>query len=171
MEQHVVLVNEQDEILGTMEKQQAHVYGLLHRAFSVFLFNDQGQMLLQQRAEDKYHSPTQWTNACCSHPRLDETYLEAAHRRLQEELNLDTELTHLFSFKYKADVGQDLWEHELDHVFHGIYNDPIQGNPEEVMATRWISMQDLEAEIKEQPENFTPWFRIILDQYQKHLPA
>lgn len=170
MEQHVVLVNEQDEVIGSMEKLQAHQYGLLHRAFSVFLFNEAGEMLLQQRAEEKYHSPGQWTNACCSHPKIGETYLEAAKRRLQEELNLSADLDFSFSFIYKADVGGGLWEHELDHVFQGIYNDNIYPNSEEVMDVRWITMQDLQEEVASNPENFTEWFKIILDQYQKHLP-
>ena len=119
MEEQVVLVSEKDEILGVMDKMQAHENGILHRAFSVFLFNDKGEMLLQKRAADKYHSPNQWTNAVCSHPRMGETYMEAAQRRLKEELGIETPLTYRFNFLYKADVGQNLWEHELDHVFTG----------------------------------------------------
>ena len=117
MEEQVVLISENDEVLGLMEKMQAHENGILHRAFSVFLFNDKGELLLQKRAAEKYHSPNQWTNAVCSHPRIDETYLEGAKRRLKEELGIEAELTEKFHFIYKADVGGNLWEHERDHVF------------------------------------------------------
>ncbi len=169
MEQPVVLVNENDDVLGLMEKQQAHVNGLLHRAFSVFLFNDRGEMLLQKRASTKYHSPNQWTNAVCSHPRVDESYLEGANRRLNEELGIEAELTEKFHFIYKADVGQNLWEHELDHVFVGNYEGNFQLNDEEVSEVRYISMENLDQEIKEHPEHFTEWFKIILDEYKHHL--
>lgn len=169
MEEQVVLVSENDEVLGLMEKMQAHECGLLHRAFSVFLFNSKGEMLLQRRAQDKYHSPNQWTNACCSHPKADETYLQAAQRRLMEELGIETELTPKFHFIYKADVGQDLWEHELDHVFTGNYEGSFQLNPEEVSEVRYISMQELDNEMKANPENFTEWFKIILEEYKHHL--
>ena len=166
MEEYVVLVNPEDKVLGIMEKQQAHISGLLHRAFSVFLFNDKGEMLLQQRASEKYHSPNQWTNAVCSHPRVNETYEEGAKRRLREELGIETELSEKFSFIYKADVGGGLWEHELDHVFTGIYNEDFHLNENEVQEVRYISMQDLNREIAETPEKFTEWFKIILEEYK-----
>ncbi|WP_312076215.1 isopentenyl-diphosphate Delta-isomerase [Chryseobacterium sp.] len=166
MEELVVLVNTQDNILGLMEKQQAHVNGLLHRAFSIFLFNGKGEMLLQKRAEKKYHSPGQWTNAVCSHPRNGETYLEGAHRRLREELGIETELTEKFHFIYKADVGGGLWEHELDHVFTGNYNAEFRLNKDEVEEVRFVSLEDLDKEIAENPENFTEWFKIILEEYK-----
>ena len=169
MEEKVVLVNDKDEILGLMEKMQAHENGILHRAFSVFLFNSKGEMLLQKRASQKYNSPNQWTNACCSHPRIDETYLEAAKRRLNEELGINCELEEKFHFVYKADVGQNLWEHELDHVFVGNYDSEIQLNTEEVAEVRYISMEDLDQEMKQNPELFTEWFKIILKEYQHHL--
>lgn len=169
MEEQVVLISENDEVLGLMEKMQAHENGILHRAFSVFLFNDKGEMLLQKRAAEKYHSPNQWTNACCSHPRSGETYLEAANRRLKEELGIETELTPKFHFIYKADVGGNLWEHELDHVFIGNYQQDFNLNKEEVAEVRYISMEDLDREIKENPENFTEWFKIILEEYKHHL--
>ena len=161
MEERVVLVNPQDEVLGLMEKMQAHENALLHRAFSVFLFNDKGEMLLQQRAAGKYHSPLQWTNACCSHPRENETYLDAAKRRLQEELGISAELTERFNFLYKADVGQGLWEHELDYVFTGEYNGDFALNPEEVADIKYISIDELKREIEEFPERYTEWFKII----------
>lgn len=169
MEEQVVLVSENDEVLGLMEKMQAHENGILHRAFSVFLFNDKGEMLLQKRAAEKYHSPNQWTNACCSHPRNGETYLEAANRRLKEELGIEANLTPKFHFIYKADVGGNLTEHELDHVFTGNYQHSFNLNEEEVSEVRYISMEDLDREMKETPENFTEWFKIILEEYKHHL--
>jgi len=169
MEEHVVLVSEQDEVLGVMEKMQAHQEGILHRAFSVFLFNEAGEMLLQKRAAGKYHSPNQWTNAVCSHPRIDESYLEGANRRMSEELGIDAELREKFHFIYKADVGQDLWEHELDHVFTGSFSGDVKLNIDEVAEIRYISMEDLDNEMNEHPENFTEWFKIILCEYKHHL--
>lgn len=165
----VVLINENDEVKGLMEKMQAHKTGLLHRAFSVFLFNNQGEMLLQKRAAHKYHSPNQWTNAVCSHPRDGETYKDAALRRLKEELGIEVEIDHKFFFIYKADVGDGLWEHELDHVFVGNYQGEFQLNPEEVSEVRYISQENLEKEMTENPANFTEWFKIILKEYQEHL--
>jgi isopentenyl-diphosphate delta-isomerase len=168
MEEFVVLVNPADEVLGLMEKQQAHINGLLHRAFSVFLFNDKGEMLLQKRASGKYHSPGQWTNAVCSHPRNNENYLDGAKRRVKEELGIETELAEKFDFIYKADVGSGLWEHELDHVFIGTYNSEFNLNKDEVEEVRYISIEDLDKEIAENPEKFTEWFKIILEEYKHH---
>ena len=169
MEELVVLINENDEVLGLMDKLEAHENGLLHRAFSVFLFNQAGEMLLQRRAAGKYHSPNQWTNAVCSHPRDGESYKEAALRRLSEELGIDTQIEEKFFFIYKADVGGNLWEHELDHVFTGLYEGDFNLNQEEVSEVRYISIENLEKEISENPENFTEWFKIILKEYQQHL--
>lgn len=168
MEEFVVLVTPEDEVLGLMEKQQAHINGLLHRAFSVFLFNSKGEMLLQKRASGKYHSPNQWTNAVCSHPREGETYLEGANRRLKEELGIEADLSEKFNFIYKADVGKGLWEHELDYVFIGNHEDKFQLNKDEVEEVRYISMADLDTEIMNSPENFTEWFKIILEEYKHH---
>lgn len=169
MEEEVVLINSKDEVLGSMKKMEAHENGLLHRAFSVFLFNEKGEMLLQKRAESKYHSPKQWTNAVCSHPRMNETYEEAAKRRMDEELGIDVEIEKKFHFLYKAEVGDQLWEHELDHVFTGNYEGDFKLNPEEVSEVRYISMEDLETEMKANPEHFTEWFKIILKEYKEHL--
>ncbi len=169
MEEEVVLINSKDEVLGSMKKMEAHENGLLHRAFSVFLFNEKGEMLLQKRAESKYHSPKQWTNAVCSHPRMNETYEEAAKRRMDEELGIDVEIEKKFHFLYKAEVGDQLWEHELDHVFTGNYEGDFKLNPEEVSEVRYISMEDLETELKANPEHFTEWFKIILKEYKEHL--
>ena len=169
MEEKVVLVTPNDEVLGLMEKIQAHKNGLLHRAFSVFLFNNEGKMLLQQRSSTKYHSPDQWTNACCSHPRENETYLDAAIRRVNEELGISCQLEEKFHFIYKADVGQGLWEHELDHVFIGEYNGEYQLNPDEVSAIRFVTLEELDHEVAQQPEMFTEWFKIILKEYRDRL--
>ena len=168
MEEFVVLVNPEDQVLGLMEKQQAHINSLLHRAFSVFLFNSKGEMLLQKRASGKYHSPLKWTNAVCSHPRIEETYLEGAKRRLKEELGIEADLSEKFSFIYKADVGNALWEHELDHVFVGTFEDEFHLNQEEVEEVRYITIENLDREMSEHPENFTEWFKIILEEYKHH---
>ncbi len=165
----VVLVNNNDEVLGEMEKQKAHELGVLHRAISIFIFNSKGEMLLQQRSKEKYHSPLLWTNACCSHPRLNETYIDAAHRRLFEELGFTTELKSIFNFIYKADVGNQLIEHELDHVFKGIYDFEIPFNNLEVQQVKWINVDDLVYLINKKPEQFTAWFKIILNEYFSHL--
>ena len=168
-EELVVLINEKDEVQGLMNKLEAHENGLLHRAFSVFLFNKKGAMLLQKRASSKYHSPNQWTNAVCSHPRDEESYKNAALRRLNEELGITTDITEKFHFIYKADVGGNLWEHELDHVFIGEYEGDFQLNQDEVSEVRYISMEELNSEVSSNPENFTEWFKIILKEYQQHL--
>ena len=167
--EEVVLINPEDEVLGSMEKMQAHENGLLHRAFSVFLFNEKGEMLLQKRAATKYHSPNQWTNAVCSHPRINETYEAGAKRRLAEELGIVVDIEEKFHFIYKAKVGENLWEHELDHVFTGLYSGKFNLNPEEVSEVRYILMEDLEAEMLSNPEYFTEWFKIILKEYKEHL--
>lgn len=169
MGENVVLVNENDEVTGLMEKQQAHINGLLHRAFSVFLFNEKGEMLLQKRADDKYHSPGQWTNAVCSHPKQGESYVDGAKRRLKEELGIEADLTEKFHFIYKAAVGQNLWEHELDYVFTGVYDGPFELNSGEVSEVRYISAADLDAELAKNPHHFTEWFKIILKEYKQHL--
>ncbi len=165
----VVLVNEADQQIGLMEKLEAHQKGLLHRAFSVFLFNKKGEMLLQKRANTKYHSPNLWTNAVCSHPRNGESYKNGALRRLNEELGISTEIEEKFHFIYKADVGQNLWEHELDYVFVGIYEGIFNLNPNEVSETRYISLVDLQKEMLSNPDNFTEWFKIILNKYLEFL--
>lgn len=165
----MVLVTEKDEVLGLMEKMPAHQNGVLHRAFSVFLFDASDRMLLQRRAQGKYHSPGKWTNAVCSHPRSEESYLQAAHRRLEEELGISTALEEKFHFIYKADVGGGLWEHELDHVFVGRYEGEFRLNAEEVSEVRYVTMEALEEEIRTYPDRFTEWFKIIWEQYKIHL--
>lgn len=169
MKEFVVLIDEKDNQLGLMEKQEAHVAGLLHRAFSVFVFNAKNELLLQQRADEKYHSPGLWTNSCCSHPRENETYEHAARRRLQEELGFDCEIEEKFHFIYKAQLGEQLFEHELDRVFVGFYEGEMKINPEEVKAVKWIAMDELIEDLKVHPENYTAWFKIIFDKYIEKL--
>ncbi|MFV0141931.1 MULTISPECIES: isopentenyl-diphosphate Delta-isomerase [Empedobacter] len=169
MEEFVVLVDQDDQKLGLMEKQQAHVAGLLHRAFSVFVFNSKGELMIQQRAASKYHSPTLWTNTCCSHPRDNETYEQAAHRRLEEEMGFDCELEYKFNFIYKAQLENDLIEHELDHVFIGTFDDEPKLNPDEVMAYRWVELDDLKKDMKKNPQNYTAWFKIIFEHYVSYI--
>jgi len=169
MEEFVVLVDQDDQNLGLMEKQQAHVAGLLHRAFSVFVFNSKGELMIQQRAASKYHSPTLWTNTCCSHPRDNETYEQAAHRRLEEEMGFDCELEYKFNFIYKAHLENDLIEHELDHVFIGTFDDEPKLNPDEVMAYRWVELDDLKKDMEKNPQNYTAWFKIIFEHYVSYI--
>jgi isopentenyl-diphosphate delta-isomerase len=161
----VILVNEFDHEIGLMEKQEAHEKALLHRAFSVIIFNEKGEMLLQQRAFQKYHSGGLWTNACCSHPRPGESTIDAAHRRLGEELGFDCELKLHQTFIYRAPFDNGLTEHELDHVFVGNYSiDPLF-NPKEVNSFQWISIADLRFQLSENPERFTVWFKMIMENY------
>ncbi|MEM7511533.1 MAG: isopentenyl-diphosphate Delta-isomerase [Bacteroidota bacterium] len=168
----VVLVTEQDEEVGTMEKMEAHEKGLLHRAFSIFVFNDQHQLLLHQRAAHKYHSGGLWTNTCCSHPAAGEPLEEATHRRLQEEMGFDCPLQPAFFFTYQAKLDHGLTEHELDHVFIGTYNEAPKLNPEEVMAYKYVSIDELQNDMKEHPEKYTEWFKICFvpawEFYQKN---
>lgn len=162
--EYVILVDEKDNQLGLMEKMEAHEKGLLHRAFSVFLFNSKGEMLLQQRAISKYHSGGLWTNACCSHPRDGEKTIDAAHRRLEEEMGFDCAIEKAFHFIYKSALDNDLTEHELDHVFIGQYEGVIKPNPEEVETYKYIAVPELVEDVKNNPQNYTEWFKICLDE-------
>ena len=168
-EERVILVNPQDEQIGTMPKMEAHEKALLHRAFSVFIMNDKGETLLQQRAASKYHSPLLWTNTCCSHQREGEDNIAAGKRRLREEMGFVTELNELFSFIYKAPFDNGLTEHELDHVMMGSYDaDPV-ANPEEVADWKWMKPRDIETDISQHPERYTAWFKIIFTKFYGHL--
>ena len=149
--ERVILVDENDNPLGTMEKMEAHEKGVLHRAFSVFIFNNNGEMLLQQRAFSKYHSGGLWTNTCCSHPREGEPTIEAAHRRLQEEMGFDCEIEKAFDFIYKRELDQGLTEHELDHVFIGEFEGEVRFNKEEVNAYAYTPVQDVLEECCSKP--------------------
>lgn len=162
--EYVILVDENDQEIGQMEKMEAHEKALLHRAFSIFLFNDKNELLLQQRAHSKYHSGGLWTNTCCSHPRAGETVLEAANRRLMEEMGIEAEMQSEFSFIYRAELDNDLTEYELDHVVLGTFNGEPVINPEEVAAWKYVSMKEIEADMKANPENYTAWFRIVFDE-------
>lgn len=164
MEELVVLVDEKDTPIGLMEKMEAHRKGALHRAFSVFIFNSQGELLLQQRALDKYHSGGKWTNTCCSHPRDGESTLDAAKRRLDEEMGLSCDLEYRFHFQYKATFENGLTEHEIDHVFFGYTDSVPQLNSQEVADYRYVSLPELQQSIKNQPERYTPWFKICFDR-------
>ena len=167
--EHVVLVDEKDRPQGTMEKLQAHVEGRLHRALSVFIFNTQGHMLLQQRAAGKYHSGMLWTNTCCSHPRPGEDVPAAAIRRLHEEMGMTCELTPSFTFIYKALLDHDLTEYEFDHVFIGVTDAVPVPDPGEVAAYRYVSRDELEKEMAAYPAAFTEWFRICLRDWRSKL--
>jgi isopentenyl-diphosphate delta-isomerase len=156
----VILVNERDEPTGVIGKMEAHERGFLHRAFSIFIFNSKGELLLQQRALNKYHSAGLWTNTCCSHPQPGEETLAVAHRRLQEEMGFTTALEKVFDFIYKADVDNELTEFELDHVFAGHYDGPVEYNREEVMNVQYKSMAELKRSIQENPFMYTIWFRL-----------
>lgn len=168
-EEHVILVNENDEQIGTMPKMEAHEKALLHRAFSVFVFNDKNELMLQQRAKHKYHSPLLWTNTCCSHQREGETNMQAGKRRLQEEMGFVTELKETISFIYKAPFDNGLTEHEYDHIMIGYYNDKPDINPEEVESWKWMSLEAVKEDIELHPELYTEWFKIIFDKFYEHI--
>ena len=163
----VILVNGNDEPVGVGGKMEAHQKGLLHRAFSVFIFDSRGRMLLQQRSSDKYHGGHLWTNACCSHPYPDEDVEEAARRRLMEELGFVTQLMKLFSFTYHAHVENGLIEHEFDHVFAGEYEGEINVNKTEVADYSYQDMEELKWAIKNQPGKFTSWFKIAFPKIEE----
>ena len=167
--EEVILVNEADEEVGTMEKMEAHRKALLHRAFSVFIFNSHGEMLLQQRAMCKYHSGGLWTNACCSHPRPGETVESAASRRTREELGIEPSLIKAFSFTYRADFDNGLTEHEFDHVFIGRYDGELMPNPDEVSDICYLRMEDIREDLAANPAKYTEWFKIAFRQVEEYL--
>lgn len=164
----VILVNEKDEWLGSAEKLKAHKDGLLHRAFSVFVLNDNNEVLLQQRALDKYHSGGLWSNACCSHPRVGESTIAAAHRRLEEEMGFDCDVEQVFTYKYKADVGGGLTEHEYDHVFIGYYSGAVSINKDEAADYKYVPIDEVNCWLEKRPQNFTEWFRMIWPEFLKY---
>ena len=168
MEEQVVLVDEDDVVKGFIGKTEAHMKGFLHRAISIMVFNEKKELLIQQRADEKYHWAGIWSNTVCTHPRQGETYQQAAERRLEEELGFQTLLTDIFSFIYKAkDEESGLTEHELDHVFIGNYNGNIPFNEAEVKAVRWVNLDDLRTEIEADPDKFSFWFKIILKEFEQ----
>ena len=168
-EERVILVNEKDEQIGLMPKMEAHEKALLHRAFSVFVFNKKNELMLQQRAAHKYHSPLLWANTCCSHQRDGETNIDAGKRRLHEEMGFVTELENTVSFIYKAPFDNGLTEHEFDHVMIGNYEDEPVINPDEVAAWKWMPLEDVKNDMQAQPEIYTEWFKIIFDKFYEHI--
>jgi isopentenyl-diphosphate delta-isomerase len=168
-EENVILVNQNDEQIGLMPKMEAHEKAVLHRAFSVFVLNEKNEIMLQQRASHKYHSPLLWTNTCCSHQRDGETNIQAGSRRLFEEMGFETGLKELFHFIYKAPFDNGLTEHELDHVMIGYYNDEPKINADEVENWKWMSIEDVAKDIQLQPEIYTVWFKIIFDEFYHFL--
>lgn len=170
-QEQVILVNENDEPIGSMEKIEAHEKALLHRAFSVFILNDKNEVMLQQRAASKYHSPLLWTNTCCSHQRAGETNIAAGKRRLLEEMGFQVDLKELFSFIYKAPFDNGLTEHELDHVMVGYSNQDPNINREEVEAWKWMSLEAIKQDMKDHPESYTAWFKIIFEKFYHFIEA
>lgn len=163
--EQVILVDRDDLPLGLTEKMKAHREGILHRAFSIFIFNEKNDLLLQKRAAHKYHSPSLWTNTCCSHQRKGESNLQAANRRLQEEMGIQTPLKELFSFIYKATLKNGLIEHEYDHIIIGKFEGKFVINPEEVADFKWMPLDKIKTSIQEKPEIYTEWFKIILEKF------
>lgn len=168
-EEEVILVNEFDEQIGLMPKLEAHQKAILHRAFSVFILNENNEIMLQQRAHQKYHSPLLWTNTCCSHQRNGETNIEAGSRRLFEEMGFKVELKELFHFIYKAPFDNGLTEHELDHVMIGYFNGNPVINPDEVEDWKWMKIQDVKEDMVQNPEIYTVWFKIIFDEFYHYI--
>lgn len=168
-EEQVILVNEKDEPIGLMPKLEAHEKAALHRAFSVFILNSKNEIMLQQRAAQKYHSPLLWTNTTCSHQRAGESNLQAGNRRLMEEMGFNAELKELFSFIYKAPFDNGLTEHELDHVMIGYYDGEPQINREEAESWKWMGVDEVKQDMQQNPGNYTVWFRIIFDKFYHYI--
>lgn len=168
-EEKVILVDKHDQQIGLMPKMEAHEKGQLHRAFSVFIINSKNELMLQQRAYHKYHSPGLWTNTCCSHQREGENNISAATRRLQEEMGFVTDLQNCFSFIYKATFDNGLTEHEYDHVLIGNYEEAPNINLEEVASWKWMPLEEVKKDIIKHPEIYTAWFKIIFEKFYSHL--
>jgi isopentenyl-diphosphate delta-isomerase len=168
-EEKVILVDKNDNQVGLMPKLEAHEKGVLHRAFSIFIFNSKYELLLQKRASSKYHSGGLWTNTCCSHPREGEDILDAANRRLDEEMGIKTSLRKVYDFIYKAELDNQLTEHEFDHVFYGVFdNDPIL-NKDEAEDFKWVDMETLNNDIIKNEDNYTVWFKIAFEYFYNYL--
>lgn len=168
-EEKVVLVDLQDQQLGTMGKMEAHEKAVLHRAFSIFILNSNQELLLQQRAFGKYHSPGLWTNTCCSHQREGESNLEAGNRRMMEEMGMTVPLQELFTFIYKASFDNGLTEHELDHVMVGFSDEEPKINTDEVASFKWMSLEALKKDLVKNPNDYTVWFAIIFDRFFQYI--
>jgi isopentenyl-diphosphate delta-isomerase len=169
IEENVILVNKEDQQIGLMPKLEAHEKAVLHRAFSVFILNSKNEIMLQQRAQHKYHSPLLWTNTCCSHQRQGETNIQAGTRRLFEEMGFKTDLKELFHFIYKAPFDNGLTEHELDHVMIGYYDKNPEINPEEAEDWKWMNIEEVKSDMLLHPEIYTVWFKIIFDEFYHFL--
>jgi isopentenyl-diphosphate delta-isomerase len=169
VEEQVILVDTHDNPIGTMNKMEAHEKAVLHRAFSVFILNDKNEVMLQQRAAHKYHSPLLWTNTCCSHQRVGESNIEAGKRRLFEEMGFSADLKELFHFIYKAPFDNGLTEHELDHVMIGYSNENPVINPDEVESWKWMSIEAIKEDMLVNPKDYTVWFKIIFDEFYHFL--
>lgn len=165
----VILVTKEDLAIGSMEKLEAHQKGLLHRAFSVLVFNDNGDLLLQRRAFGKYHSEGLWTNTCCSHPSPGEKNLEAAHRRLKEEMGFDCDLEEAFHFIYHTPLDNNLIEHELDHVLVGFSEETPHLNTDEAIAFKWMNLESIQLDMQTHPQHYTFWFKLIIQEYLDQL--
>jgi isopentenyl-diphosphate delta-isomerase len=160
--ENVILVDERDNMVGTMEKMEAHRKGVLHRAFSILIFNSKGELLLQKRSKEKYHSGGLWTNACCSHPTLGESIRDTARKRLLHEMGIDLQPEFAYKFIYETTLDKNLIEHELDHVFTGIFDGDPSINKQEVEDWRFMSIESIQADIKAHPEIYTAWFKLIM---------
>jgi len=169
MSEHILLVDENDKEVGIGEKIKTHQEGKLHRAFSIFIFNSKGQLLLQRRAKSKYHSGGLWTNTCCSHPRAEEDIEKAVHRRLKEEMGFGCELKEIFSFIYKVKLDNNLFEHEYDHVFTGKFDGEPIPNPEEADGWKWVDVEELKNDIKENPDAYSYWLKKSIDKVISNL--
>lgn len=169
LREEVVLVDAHDQQIGVEEKQKAHVEGKLHRAFSIFIFNPAGQLLLQRRSTQKYHSSGLWSNSCCSHPQPGEALDAAAHRRLREEMGFDCPLHKAFEFTYKTQLGNGLIEHEFDHVFVGVFTGEPKPNPAEVQSFQWLALETLERQLSSEAESYTYWLHHGLPLLQAYL--
>jgi len=169
MEEKVILVDKNNQQIGLMPKMEAHEKAVLHRAFSIFVMNEKGETMLQQRASHKYHSPLLWTNTCCSHQRDGETNIEAGKRRLVEEMGFTVDLKEVFSFIYKAPFDNGLTEHELDHVMVGYSNQVPEINPEEVADWKWMHPKTIKTDIIQNPDEYTAWFKIIFERFYDYV--
>ena len=169
IEEQVILVDENDNKIDLMPKMEAHEKAVLHRAFSVFIFNEKNELMLQQRAMHKYHTPGLWTNTCCSHQRDGETNLQAGKRRLQEEMGSVADLEEKTAFIYKAPFDNGLTEHEYDHIMVGYFNDDPTINPDEVASWKWMSLEAVKADIAENPQLYTAWFKIIFEKFYEFI--
>ncbi|MDU2289432.1 isopentenyl-diphosphate Delta-isomerase [Clostridium disporicum] len=169
MKEIIICVDKNDNEVGHIEKMDAHIKGLLHRALSIFIFNEKNELLLQKRYSGKYHSPGLWTNTCCTHPNKDERTDDAAIRRLQEEMGFSCDLKEVFSFMYYIKFDNDLIEHEFDHVYFGRYSNEISINPLEVEDYKWISLDNIKVDLKTNPDNYTFWFKYIIENHIKEI--